>query len=107
MLQMTLSSYPNFHWIPPMSFDETFQYMRQSKLVLNVMPWFKAGTHDRIFNALLSGACPVSDKSRWLEEKFKDKEDIAFYDLDELEALPILIKELLQNDTMREEIIRN
>lgn len=24
--------YPNFHLIPPMSFAETFQYMRQSKL---------------------------------------------------------------------------
>lgn len=90
-----------------MSFDKTFHYMRQSKLVLNVMPWFKAGTHDRIFNTLLSGACPVSDKSKWLEEKFKDKEDIAFYDLDALEALPTLIGELLQNDSMREEIIRN
>lgn len=82
-----LSAYPNFHWIPSMPFDETFTYMRQSKLVLKVMPWFKAGTHDRIFNTLLSGACPVSYKSRWLEEKFKDKEDIAFNDLEELEAL--------------------
>lgn len=99
--------YPNFHWISPIPFDETFQYMRKSKLILNVMPWFKAGTHDRIFNTLLSGACPVSDKSKWLEEKFKDKEDIAFYDLDNLEALPELIKELLQNDNLREEIIRN
>lgn len=100
-------SYPNFHWISSMPFDETFQYMRKSKLVLNVMPWFKAGTHDRIFNTLLSGACPISDKSKWLEEKFRDKEDIAFYDLDNLEALPELIEELLQNDNLREEIIRN
>lgn len=100
-------SYPNFHWVSSMPFDETFQYMRKSKLVLNVMPWFKAGTHDRIFNTLLSGACSVSDKSKWLEEKFKDKEDIAFYDLDNLEALPELIEELLQNDNLREEIIRN
>ncbi|MBD5473712.1 MAG: glycosyltransferase family 1 protein [Lachnospiraceae bacterium] len=76
-------------------------------MVLNVMPWFKAGTNDRIFKTLLSGACPVSDKSKWLEENFNDKEDIAFYDLDELEALPGLIEELLQNDAMRDEIIRN
>ena len=101
------SSYPNFHWIPAMPFDEVFQYMRHSKLVLNVMPWFKSGSHERIFNTLLSGACPVSDKSKWLEENFNDKEDIAFYDLDELEALPGLIEELLQNDDMREKIIRN
>lgn len=102
-----LFSYTNFHWFSRIPFEETFQYMRKSKLVLNVMPWFKAGTHERIFNTLLSGACPVSDKSKWLEEKFKDKEDIAFYDLDNLEALPELIEELLQNDNLREEIIRN
>ncbi len=101
------SSYPNFHWIPVMPFAETFQYMRQSKLVLNVMPWFKDGTHDRIFNTLLLGACPVSDKSKWLEDKFQDKQDIAFYDLNELDTLPGLIEQLLQNDAMREEIIRN
>jgi len=101
-----LIDHPGFHWIPSVPFADVFQYMRRSKIVLNVMPWFKSGTHDRIFNTLLSGACPISDKSTWLEREFKDKKEIAYYDLDEIEHLPEQIDELLHNDGLREEIVR-
>lgn len=100
-----LSNYPDFHWIGPMPFANVFQYMRRSKVVLNVMPWFKAGSHERIFNSLLSGACPISDKSKWLEREFTDREDIVFYDLDEIEKLPGMIDELLKNEAMRDRIV--
>ncbi len=96
----------NFHWIPEKPFAEIFRYMSASKVALNVMPWFKAGSHERIFNALLSGACPVSDKSTWLEQKFTDGEDMVFYDLNELERLPGIIREMVENDDLRESIVK-
>ena len=100
-----LTDYPNFHWIQPMPFADVFAYMRKSKIVLNVMPWFKAGSHERVFNTLLSGACPVSDKSSWLEEHFADRKEIAYYDLKEMERLPQLIEELLHDNALRGEIV--
>lgn len=53
----------------------------QSKISINVMPWFKAGAHDRIFNSMLNGAVSVSDDSSYLTEIFEDGKDIEFYSL--------------------------
>ncbi len=101
-----LMNYPNFHWIGSMPFGDVFQYMSKSKVVLNVMPWFKAGSHERIFNTLLSGACPISDKSQWLEREFINKKEIIYYNLDKIEDLPEKIATLLKDDDLREEIVR-
>ena len=35
----------------------------QSKISLNVMPWFRDGAHDRIFNSMLNGALCLTDSS--------------------------------------------
>ena len=60
------------------------EFISQSKISLNVMPWFKEGAHDRIFNSMLNGAVVLSDTSEYLEEEFEDGKDLIFYDLKEL-----------------------
>lgn len=40
--------------------------MGNSKIVLNVMPWFKAGSHERVFDALCCGAIALTDRSEYL-----------------------------------------
>ena len=40
----------------------------QTKLSLNVMPWFKDGAHDRIFNTMLNGSVCLTDSSVYLDE---------------------------------------
>lgn len=79
-------------------FRETFHYMENAKINLNVMPWFKGGTHDRIFNALLLKSVCLTDTSSWLTDNFTDGEDIAFYSLCELDRLPEKVKMLLENE---------
>ena len=56
----------------------------QAKISLNVMPWFKAGAHDRVFNSCLNGAVSLTDSSAYLDEIFTDGENILFYDLNML-----------------------
>lgn len=56
----------------------------QSKLSLNVMPWFKNGVHDRIFNSSLNGAVSITDSSEHIDKIFTDGEDILLYDLEML-----------------------
>ena len=85
-------------------YGETLSYMAQARVNLNVMPWFKAGTHDRIFNTLLQHSVPLTDTSLWLTQNFTDGEDIAFYDLDHSEQLPDIVSRLL-TDTERSEAI--
>ncbi|MBR0164420.1 MAG: glycosyltransferase family 1 protein [Lachnospiraceae bacterium] len=72
----------------------------QAKIALNVQPWFKKGAHDRIFSAMLQGAVSVTDTSLYLSERFTDGEELVFYDLHDLSALPGKIRAVL-NDTER------
>ena len=59
---------PNVHYGGRISPKEVIAKMSESKIVLNTFPWFKDGSHDRVFNAMLAGAAVVSEKSRYLEE---------------------------------------
>ena len=71
------------------------QQLGRAKISLNVMPWFKDGAHDRIFNSMLNGAVCFTDWSRYLTEILRDGEDVLFYELDRLEELPERISCLL------------
>lgn len=51
--------------------------LADAKVSLNVMPWFKDGAHDRVFNSILNGAVCVTDPSRYLEEELHEGEGVA------------------------------
>lgn len=88
-------------------FKKTLAYMENAKINLNVMPGFKAGTHDRIFNSLLLKSVCLTDTSRWLLENFTNGEDIAFYSLNELEKLPGIAESLLKDENRSMKIAEN
>lgn len=77
--------------------------MTKAKIALNVMPWFKDGAHDRIFNGMLNGAVVATDESRYLKEELQEAQ-IFFYSLLELEQLPERVKELLVDENKRKGI---
>ncbi|MCI8292015.1 MAG: glycosyltransferase family 1 protein [Hespellia sp.] len=89
------------------AYAKTLPMMADAKINLNVMPWFKNGSHDRIANTLLQHSVPLTDTSRWLEDNFVDGQDIAFYDLNHLEELPAIAERLLEDQELAEEIIQN
>lgn len=74
---------------------ECAQAIAQSKLALNTMPWFKDGAHDRIFTAMLHGTAALTDDSTYLREQFAHMDTIAYYTLQNLEALPQQVTEML------------
>lgn len=78
--------------------------MRNAKIVVNVMPWFKDGAHDRVFNAILNGAVSISDKSRFLMEELPEGCGVSYYDLNEIERLPDIINIFLKDERKLEEI---
>ena len=86
---------------------ECLQKISQAKISLNVMPWFKDGAHDRIFNSMLNGALCLTDESIYLKEEFKNDIHIKFYSLSELEKLPEMISFLLDHPGRMEKIIEN
>ncbi|MDE7062392.1 MAG: glycosyltransferase, partial [Lachnospiraceae bacterium] len=71
------------------------EVVRNAKLALNTMPWFKDGAHDRIFTAMLNGAVALTDPSIYLKERFTDEKDLRFYELKELTELPAIAEDAL------------
>ena len=81
--------------------------MADAKINLNVMPGFKQGTHDRVFNTLLRHSIPLTDSSAWIDNNYIDGVDIALYNLDQLERLPDISRQLLSDSKLAERIIKN
>jgi glycosyltransferase involved in cell wall biosynthesis len=88
----------------PLNYMKILEVMENSKIVLNIMPWFKDGFHDRIPCAMLNGAVCVTDSSKYIDKEFKDNEDIVLYSLEKLDELPNTIKNIIQNEELMEGI---
>ncbi len=81
--------------------------IRNSKIALNIMPWFKDGAHDRIFTAMLNGAVSLTDDSRYLREILTDGEDVCFYKLTNLTEIAKKAEYLLAHEEKAETIIKH
>ena len=102
------SRLPNVHRIDDrIPYGDTLAYMADARINLNVMPGFKQGTHDRIFNTLLQRSVPLTDSSAWIDDNYTDGVDIALYDLDHLEKLPDIAGQLLKDRELAGRIIEN
>lgn len=97
----------NLTLLKSIPFEDTFSLMGQSKMVLNLMPNFKNGTHDRIFSAMLNGCVAVTDTSAFLCQHFSQKENILFYSLDDFDSLSKDILRLLKEEELSTSIANN
>ncbi len=91
----------NIHIHERVSPEECLELIKRSKIVLNFMPWFKDGTHSRIYDSQLNGAVCFSDRSRFLEETETDGRTIVFFDYLKRGDMFRRIREILNNDGLR------
>lgn len=96
--------HPYFHRHSFAPANECISKMQDAKFVLNVLPWFKAGTHDRVNNAMLAHAVCVTDRSSYLEDRFTDGEDLLYVSLEDMGAVAGQIKALLCDPQRAEKI---
>lgn len=87
---------------PPVPFAEALQIMKQSKIVLNSMPYCRDGSHERVFAALACGALPVSSESKFLREEFCAGKEIEFYQAAHRADISERIDALLSNEPQRQ-----
>lgn len=104
--QLTCRHPENLIQIPQTDSLACLQQISRAKISLNVMPWFKDGAHDRVFNSMLNGAVCVTDWSRYMTEVLEDGRDLIFYELNELEQLPEQLNMLLADRPHWEELQR-
>lgn len=55
-------------------------FMRDSKIVVSIMPFHLYAVHERLLTAMTLGCVVFSDRTPLLEELFRDGEDIVFFD---------------------------
>ena len=61
------------------------------------MTWHKDAITERILNAMLQKAAVLTERNPYMEEHFSDGKDVLLYDLDQLSALPELVRSALSD----------
>ena len=80
--------------------EECLYHIQNSKISLNVLPWFRGGPHDRIFNTMLNGAVCLTDSNGYLDMFLEDEVNCIKYSLEKPQEMAQRVMELL-SDTER------
>lgn len=86
---------------------KTYECLRaasNSKLSINVMPWFKNSCHDRVFSCIMNESVLVTDHSDFIDNYFVDDSNIILYGLDNIKLLPKRLSELLSDEARLQDI---
>ena len=89
---------------PSVPFSESFSILKKSKICLNSMPFFRDGTHERIFSGLASGAVPLTSESLYLRESFQDGKDLLYYHSSNYDLVNDQVESLLRDEVKRAQI---
>jgi spore maturation protein CgeB len=59
--------------------DQRINIFKNSKLIINVDPNWASGVHDRVFNAISSGAAVYTNGNKYTEMYFRDSYNMGLY----------------------------
>jgi len=85
---------------------ETIPLMQNTKLAINILPMFKAGSHDRIATAQLNGAAVFTDSNLYIDQIYSENEIFKF-DIENITNIPIMIESLLSDENQLYTIAKN
>ena len=83
------------------------EILKRARISLNVMFWHKAAITERIINSMLSGALCLTDETKYLKKEYSDRENIVLYSLSNMEEIPKIITDLLEDEKRRATIAKN
>ncbi|MDD3369948.1 MAG: glycosyltransferase [Lachnospiraceae bacterium] len=104
LLQEQCKHPENIIWEGELDSLECLQVIAKGKISLNVLPWFKAGPHDRIFNSMLNGAVSLTDSNPVIDSLVTDGKDACIYSLSNIDKLPLIADHLLSHPRLMQEI---
>ena len=87
----------NIHVHNRIGIEELMNIIGHAKISLCFIPWFKNGCSEKNFDSMLNGALCVSDRSGYLEENYRDGDNIVYFDLNNPKQMAADIKWLLKN----------
>ena len=89
------------------SYEESLNIMKQSKIILNSSIKNKFGAHERIFSGLAAGALVFTNENPYLKKFFMHDFDIVFYQSKKLNQIDSMICTYLANEEKRQQIVEN
>ncbi len=90
---------------PAVTFQDSLDILKQSKICLNSMPFFKNGTHERIFTGLACGSLPITSDNLWIRNNFEHDKNILIYPSQEWKEVNEWVEHYLKHLAKREEIV--
>lgn len=90
---------PNVVLHPAVTFEESLDVLRRTKICLNSTPMFRNGSHERVLASYACGAMPISSENLYWREEFGN--DIILYAYNDRKFVSEKIKELLANEPLR------
>ena len=92
--ESSLSQYENVKIIPQVSYVQSLYLMHNYRYVLNIMPLFKAGIHDRVVNSMINGAVSISDSNSLMDRYFEKGSDYLCYDITDKKSIKKLVSDI-------------
>jgi hypothetical protein len=95
-----------------MPWPDVIDMMNSTKIVINVLPYQVESNHERISVAQFSGAVVLSDSNPYLRNKYKNGENLFFYDYEKGNLSKRIIEVLNSNNLQKianfgNEIVKN
>lgn len=87
---------------PSVSYDEGLEVLRNSAICLNSMPFFKHGTHERIFNGLGAGCLVITSDNMYIRDHFGEVLGVMQYRFQERGAVNEWMHTWLADEERRE-----
>ena len=97
-----IAKYPNNNAVlyGDIDISQTPALYRDTQLALNIMPMFKAGSHDRIATAQINGAAVITDENGYLCDFYEGTDGIFYYSLNDIDTLPEKLSAILSDERM-------
>ena len=91
--------------------DRVSEVYRDSKISINIMTWHKDSVTERVLDSMAAGSICLTDETPALKEFFSEGKNILYYSLNELEKLPNIIRNNVDNEDIalagREKVMKD
>lgn len=88
----------------PVGYALSLEMILHARMLLNILPNFKGGIHDRVLSAMVNHTISITDTSTYLQRNFVDEEELLFYELNHMDRLPGKIDKVLSNPALGNKI---
>ena len=97
----------NINYIGALDIKENLELIKKAKVLINVTPTLRNGSHERVFTGMLNNTVLFSDRSRYYDECFENEKDILYYSFNSLDKDIEKLKAILSDDKKLFEISQN